>query len=266
MTFIQPTETSTLRASSVQTIIDGVNLDETYTTDKNEIRTLKVFGRDSTEYNVRNIDVPGRDGSLNQGKFLKSRPLKIRVKIKSDSHTNFLKLMEAINSHFDSRKAQAIQFSDENLIYYGAYIAKSETSGYKKSEIIDFEFICHDPYKYTEEQSMLYSNATTINVNSRYPVKPYLQVIFTEVTNEFSIRNTSKDLSIFYEREDAFNTQVYHFEIDNNRIHRSTNETDGIAGLVLMSDWEDFVIEDGDQLVVTPTPESITVIYRGVYL
>ncbi|WP_411842112.1 distal tail protein Dit [Salinicoccus sp. HZC-1] len=225
------------------------------------MRTLKVIGRDFTEYEVKNTNTPGRDGVLNQGKFLKPRPLKIRMKIKSDSHLNLIKLMESINKHFDSRIPQVISFSDERMSYYGAFVSKGETSGYKKSEIIDFDFICHDSYKYTEERIINYTNTAILSVDTKYPVKPTIDIVFSPTTTEISIRNTTTDKTI------NIDGSVYGpvtIDVYENELLRGTEDMK--SDMYLSSDWEDFTINDGDQIVVTPTPESMIIKYRGVYL
>lgn len=51
-----------------------------------------------------------------------------------------------------------------------------------------------------------------------------------------------------------------------DKIYKSNTNINGFINLVITSDWEDFTIKTGDQIVITPTPSSIVIKYKGVFL
>ena len=78
------------------------------------------------------------------------------------------------------------------------------------------------------------------------------------------MRNTSTDYNINYEHEIV--SDRYQIDVEDQYITKTIEEVDAMDGLKLDSDFEEFTVKNGDQIVVTPTPQSITIRYRGVSL
>lgn len=253
--------------SGNQMVFNGVNLDKELTTSDVEFVTLNINGRGLANYTSNVVDIPGLDGGLYKGAYLETRTLEVEVQLEAVNTDLFISAFEKLNKIFRTVGEVPIQFTDEpDITYYGRFVSGNQPKEDSNSQVFTMTFVCSDPFKEMATQTINYTNASTMTVNSDYPVKPYLEIIFPEVTNEFKVHNTTQDLTIDYKKVDGLNTKAYHLEIDDNRIHRSSNETDGYNGLVISSDWEDFTIETGDQIVIQPEPERIRVHYKGVKL
>lgn len=250
--------------STNKLIYNGVNLDDTLTDENVSVITLNINGRGVMSYNNNITDVPGLDGGLYESSYLEPRTLEVEIQIEAVDTSTFIRTFEKMNKLFRTIGEVPIQFSDEpDVTYYGRYVSSNHPKEDSNVQVFTITLVCSDPFKEIAEKVINYTNASTLTVDSDFPVKPHLKIVFPETTHEFKVHNTTKDLTIDYKRTDGFNTRGYDLKINENAITRSGNTRDGYSGLVLSADWEDFTIETGDQIVVQPEPETIRIHYKG---
>lgn len=250
-----------------QLIYNGVNIDQTLTSSDVDVITLNISGRGLMGYTNNIKPVPGLDGGLFESAYLEPRTLEVEIQIEAIDTDTFLRTFEQMNRIFRTIGEVPIQFTDEiESTYFGRYTSGNQPKEDSNSQVFTITFMCSDPFKEMAQKTIDYTNASTMTVDSDFPVKPYIKIVFPGLTHEFKVHNTTQDLTIDYRRTDGFNTQNYHLKMDENEIHRSTNQTEGYSGLVLSADWEDFTIQTGDQIVVQPEPQTIRIHYKGVKL
>lgn len=250
--------------SSNKLIYNGTNVDNALTNEDVSLITLNINGRGIMAYRNNITEAPGLDGGLYESSFLESRTLEVEMQIEAVDTNTFIRTFEKMNKLFRTAGEVPIQFSDEpDVTYYGRYISSNHPKEDSNVQVFTITMVCSDPFKEIAEQAIDYTNADSLTVNSDFPVKPHIAITFPENTHEFKVHNTSQFLTIDYKRTDGFNTRSYNLKVNENAITRSADTRDGYSGLVLSTDWEDFTIETGDQIVVQPEPESIKIYYKG---
>lgn len=261
------TPASSTVESHNQLIYNGVNIDQTLTSSDVDVITLNISGRGLMNYTNSIQDVPGLDGGLYESAYLETRTLEVEIQIEAVNTDVFLRTFEQMNKLFRTVGEVPIQFTDEpENTYFGRFTSGNQPKEDSNSQVFTITFVCSDPFKEADSKMIDYTNASSLTVDSDFPVKPYLEIVFPVVTHEFKVHNTTQDLTIDYSRTDGFNTSAYHLLVNDNEIYRSSNKTDGYSGLVLSADWEDFTIQTGDQIVIQPEPESTRIHYKGVKL
>ena len=162
------------------------------------------------------------------------------------------------------KQAQSISFKDEpEHTYYVEFEGAEDTDEQLKQEVT-LNFLWHDPYKYMPERTINYTNAHRLTIDSAEPVEPYIELEFETGIKAWSMRNTTTNMNINYEYELVAN--VYQIDVAEQYLTKSVNRVNAMDGLTTESDFEDFIIKQNDQIVVTPTPSRITIRYRGVSL
>lgn len=250
--------------SSNKLIYNGINVDDELSSDESIVTTLNISGRGLAQYKNNVKDIPGADGALFESSYLEPRTLEVEIQVTALNTDVFRQVFERMNKMFRTGYEVPIKFSDEmDATYYGIYVSSDTPKEDSNEQVITITINCSDPLKTTQEETIDYANSEQMVVDTDFPVKPYLEITFPEDTHEFKVHNTTQDLTVDYKRQDSFNTSIYHLKINENKIHRDINETEGYDGLVLSSDWEDFTVETDDQIVIQPEPQTIKIHYRG---
>ena len=96
------------------------------------------------------------------------------------------------------------------------------------------------------------------------PVEPRIRLVFETGVKQWSMRNTTTDMNVNYKHDIV--SDRYQIDVARQLVTKSVDEVNAMDGLNFSSDLEEFLIKDGDQIVVTPTPKSIQIRYRGVVL
>lgn len=248
-------------------IYNNVIIDDVLTDANGEVITLNVDGRGMAQYNIRAVDVNGLDGNMYQGINLQARELSVEILISAINTVEFRKKYERLNKLLRNKNEVAIRFSDESDRYYfGIYVSSSAPKEDSNEQIITLKIMCSDPLKYTKLNTLTYANSSTIDIDSDYPVKPIIEVTFPSNTDSFSIRNSTTGKTVSYKKYDAVSASIFKFDFDLGTITRGTTNVDALNGLVLTSNFEDFTIDDGNQVVITPTPQTVVIKYRGAFL
>ncbi|UBH18764.1 distal tail protein Dit [Macrococcus armenti] len=248
-------------------IYNNVIIDDVLTDVNGEVITLNVDGRGMAQYNIRAVDVNGLDGTMYQGINLQARELSVEILISAINAVEFRKKYERLNKILRNKNEVAIRFSDESDRYYfGIYVSSSAPKEDSNEQIITLKIMCSDPLKYTKLNTLTYANSSTIDIDSDYPVKPIIEVTFASNTDSFSIRNSTTGKTVSYKKYDAVSANIFKFDFDIGTITRGTTNVDALNGLVLTSNFEDFTIDDGNQVVITPPPQTVVIKYRGAFL
>lgn len=267
-TFTDMTQASSMSyISPNQLIYDGTNLD-TYLSDADcTVSTLNVTGRATVEYNVNSVSPDLMDGELFQDISLKPRSLQVEILISAKDNSTLRRKYELMNKLFRRSSPVPIQFSDEmNRVYYGLFVNGDNPKEDSNEQVFNIELYCPKPFKYTPERTIAYSNSNVLALESDFATRPYIEITYSGTSTTLDILNTTTNKLIKLDGLTPATEKLYKFDLEKNTIYKSSTNLNGFTNLVITSDWEDFSIKNGDQLVVTPAPTAIKIIYKGVFL
>ncbi|WP_026859347.1 distal tail protein Dit [Jeotgalicoccus psychrophilus] len=249
-------------SSPFSLLVDGRNIDSYYSNNDLRVETINVYGRQTNEYDIQTTTPAKYSGQMVLGKRMKAKNIQVVLFIEADEMGLIQAFMSDLNRRL--RSANAIAFKDEpDLAYYAEFEGADVPQEGLKQEVT-LNFLWHDPMKYKIEKRIDYVNAQRLVIDSVEPVHPVIELQFETGIKTWSMRNTSTGMNINYEHE--LISDRYQMDLEELYLTRSANEVDAMDGLKLDSDFEEFTIKNGDQIVVTPTPQSITIRYRGVSL
>ncbi|KIX91474.1 hypothetical protein TP70_02380 [Staphylococcus microti] len=243
-----------------QLYINNANMDTTL-----GVETIAVRGRRSFAHELNNVDVPARDGVMHVSKNLKTRVLYVTLAIRRDHFDDFHAVYQKLNKRLVV--AKEVKFSDENLIYYCRFESASEPDEGALYQEIELKFVCHDPFKYSELLSMGYTSGTVLTIKSDYPVKPVITLDYsTKGFTEFNLTNATTNRLVAMRDVSTGVERYYKLDFKSHEVSKGASNENALQHLSMMSDFEDFTIANGDQLVIDNKPISIVIKYQGVFL
>lgn len=261
--FIQPNEVSSRTPRGIATTFNGVTLDEI-----EGFETLTVTGRGLIEQENTSEYIPGVDGEMEHKTTVKPRRIVVKAKITAIDKSDIRRIYKQLNKALKSSKAMKLKFSDEPYFFNAIYEYYNEPEEDRLEFVINIDFFCANPYKYTDEKTTTINGTGDIlDIDTDYPVvADEIRITFSSATDarDFTLSNTTTDKRIVYRKDIGTVITVIN---QKAKFLGSTAGTNRINGLDLtFSDFLSFRIDDGDQLVVTPTPVSVQIKYRGVSL
>lgn len=255
--------------SSIQTIFNNVNLDIELTTDKHSFKTLNVTGRSHYDVDSQAVDVNGRDGAYFIDSKLEPRTLTVEASIEANTNENFRELTAKLNKILFSRKPVKISFTDENDWFFNAqYINSNNPKENNNSQIVELNFICYDPYKYKEEETIQASNSERLKLDTMFPVvADEIIISFSSQPEEIRIFNTQTEKRIVFKLQQNLSKSSRLILNQNETFIGYTRQQNAFGSVDLKhSDFKTLTFNRDEQIVVQPTPSNITIKYRGVRL
>lgn len=249
-------------SSPFSLLVDGRNIDEFYSNNDLRVETINVYGRQTNDYDIQTTTPAKYNGQMVLGKRMKAKSIQVVLLVESDEMGLVQAFMSDLNSRL--RHAKSISFKDEPELTYYVQFENADVPEEGATQEVVLNFLWHDPKKYKTELIINYTNAQRLNIDSSEPVEPYIEIGFATGVKTWSMRNTTTDMNINYEHDVV--SDRYQVDVEEQYLTKTINEIDAMDGLKLDSDFEDFTIKTGDQVVITPTPSSITIRYRGVSL
>lgn len=263
------TASDNVTTSIHQLIYDGVNLDETFTTDISTFITLSVSGRGIAQRKHMINEQDGVDGAMFEAVNYLPRTMTVKAKVAAASNDEFRMLMQKLNVVFSNRQEVDIQFTDEPYTYAGHFLTSTQPEETSNEQIIEITVFCGDPFKYSTVRHIdNYTNGGLLNVDSDFPVRPNIEMTYTEPLSALTVTNTTTGDVLEIENDGS--TATYIIELD-----RSISFNRNISGLIhkhklehllLSSDLRDFNMKQGDRIVIQPAPTTINIQYKGVKL
>lgn len=255
---------------SIRSIIDGVELEKEFNTSKFKFMTTSVSGRGAVSYRTDSVDVFGRDGEMYRGQTLDTRRIVIKAFVSADTNESYREGMSKLNALIASKDIATLKFTDDKAhVYYGLAQSVSDDGEKSNKQFVEIEFLCLDPYKYTDEKTITTTNAKALSVDTDFAVTPEeIQIVFgtAEASKSFTIQNTTTGDKIVYNSPTTASSATIYIRQNDDYIGY-TNSVNNIHGLnVRQSRFDEFNIKNGDRLVVTPTPKSIRLKYEGAKL
>lgn len=259
---------SRLFKSTNKLIFNGVTIDDALSDANNLVVTMNVSGRDVMQANLERVKPSARHGEIVTGWTLEPRILEIEMLVASKTNEDFRRLYERLNAILFNGAQSVISFSDEaDRYYYGHFQASSTPKEDSNEQFITFTLFCGDPYKYTAKKTKTIKSAEVLALQTDFPVKPKIKLAYTTQTGaEVHVMNTTKSLRTTLKNTNIQTFKTFMFDYEEGTIYQPNTSVTFMDKLNIESDFEDFTVSNGDQIVIEPKGATITLEYRGVYL
>lgn len=261
-------QTAVTQPLSIRTIINGKTLDYMYDTDGFTFTTLSVSGRANTSYDVDAVSSYGREGALQRKRKLNPRTITVKAYVVALSNEDYRRGMSKLNAILYAKELHKIQFTDDELhAYYGTVIRVEDSGEESNRQVVEIEFVCNDPFKYTEVLTDTVTQSEKLRLKTDVPIiADEIELNFpsnVEASN-FTLMNVTTGKKIVFNQ--AVTSNLLRIRQKEDGIFDAAN-INRIRGLnIKYSNFDSFKISDGDVIWTSPAPELITVTYRGAKL
>lgn len=134
---------------------------------ENEIdgyRTLSVTGRELMEYEVKDIEVEGVDGSYYRYKTTPTKTITVRYQLLARGSREFREAFNKMNKLLSGEQVKVI-FNDETDKYFiGTKTSNTQVDGGSNNVIGEIEIYCTDPRKYSTTEKEFTATDGVLNI------------------------------------------------------------------------------------------------------
>ena len=154
---------------------------------ENEIdgyRTLSVTGRELMEYEVKDIEVEGVDGSYYRYKTTPTKTITVRYQLLARGSREFREAFNKMNKLLSGEQVKVI-FNDETDKYFiGTKTSNTQVDGGSNNVIGEIEIYCTDPCKYSTTEKEFTATDGVLNIvnNGTVPVSIDYDITTTSET------------------------------------------------------------------------------------
>ncbi|KAA0560770.1 hypothetical protein F0342_21655 [Bacillus sp. CH30_1T] len=163
---------------SIQTIFNGINLDEVLTDESGGFTTLTVSGRGNVTNRLFTTEIPGKDGLLESNEYTSSeREIVVKYKITDRTNEGFRLRFNKLNDLLKGTKNELV-FSDEDASFYATLSGNEVPEENSNTLIASLTFLCSNPRKYGPEKTITLntSSGTIANVDGTASTKPIFEL------------------------------------------------------------------------------------------
>lgn len=154
---------------------------------ENEIdgyRTLSVTGRELMEYEVKDVEIDGADGSYYRYKTTPTRTITVRYQLLARGSREFREAFNKMNKLLSGEQVKVI-FNDETDKYFiGTKTSNTQVDGGSNNVIGEIEIYCTDPRKYSTTEKEFTATDGVLNIvnNGTVPVSIDYDITTTSET------------------------------------------------------------------------------------
>jgi len=179
---------------SLQTVFNGINLDQELTDENGSFITLTVSGRSNLSQKIQTIEVPGADGLIEQDDpTLESREITVKYKLTDTTNEGFRERYNRLNSLLSGSKKE-LKFTDEDALFYATLQNSEVPEEDSNSLIATIVFLCSDPYKYGAEKVAEFStDAAIIHNEGTAPSYPVIEATAKQSVTSFMVAKGNED-------------------------------------------------------------------------
>lgn len=205
-------------------------------------------------------DVPKRPGALPVKKNTGVRALPLPVFLKGKSIEDLQKVKEDLAEWLIHDEPKPLIFDDEpDRIYYAVVDGSFDPDEILKWGQGVIPFICPDPYKYGEEESLILGDFPIRNVGT-LKTNPVFSIKFMSNTTNYTVSINEKTLKVIWDFK-----QNDLLIIDTNKRKIIINNLVKMTALDLNSKWPEF-IRGQNNIIADKTVANITVTFRPRWL
>ena len=240
---------------------EAMNFNGVYLEDEIDgYRTLSVSGRELIAYDVSDNPISGGDGSIFLGAYLPTRTITVQYSLDSGSPEDLRDKFNVMNQLL-SKKQAVISFNDEpDYEFIGTLGGSGGVPEGRMNVIGTFDIVCSDPYKYKRVQSVSGTGIFEVDVLlSESVVVDSFIIEPTSHTNVFEITNITKGLKLRLINAIG-SVQPITLYPRTQEIIRSGVDIPQL--LDWRSDFENFEVETGDEIEITPSSATLRINIR----
>ncbi|MEV5038867.1 phage tail family protein [Peribacillus frigoritolerans] len=205
-------------------------------------------------------EVPKRPGALPVKKNTGVRALPLPVFLKADSIEDLQKVKEDLAEWLIHDEPKPLIFDDEpDRIYYAVVDGSFDPDEILKWGQGVIPFICPDPYKYGEEESLILDDSPIRNVGT-LKANPVFSIKFMANITNYTVSVNEKTLKVIWNFK-----QNDLLMIDTSKRKIIINNLVKMTALDLSSKWPEF-IKGQNNIVADRTVANITVTFRPRWL
>lgn len=205
-------------------------------------------------------DVPKRPGALPVKKNTGVRALPLPVFLKGKSIEDLQKVKEDLAEWLIHDEPKPLIFDDEpDRIYYAVVDGSFDPDEILKWGQGVIPFICPDPYKYGEGESLILGDFPIRNVGT-LKTNPVFSIKFMSNTTNYTVSINEKTLKVIWDFK-----QNDLLIIDTNKRKIIINNLVKMTALDLNSKWPEF-IRGQNNIIADKTIANITVTFRPRWL
>lgn len=165
-------------------IYDGVNISDTFQVVDVSIPLLPTFEAVTHE-------LAQRPGSYFAARNVGMREIKIKLRLDAESRDpmEIFKAWREVSAIFNKPTPRKL-YLDESRYCNAMMVGESEITDEAYYGVVEFTFVCFDPYFYGEEHSIALSNGSTASFNIQGAVEAYPKLDLTASSTAITITNT----------------------------------------------------------------------------
>ena len=223
-------------------------------------RTLSVSGRELIAYDISDNSISGGDGSRFLGAYLPSRTITVQYILESGSPEELRDKFNSLNRLL-SKKQAVISFNDEpDYEFIGTLGGSGGVPEGRLNVIGTFDIVCSDPYKYKTVQTVSGTGTMTIGIPlSESVVVDSFKIEPTAQTDVFEITNITKGLKLRLINASGSIQPITLFPRTQEIIRSGADRP---HFLDWKSDFENFEVETGDEIKITPSATTLRINIR----
>lgn len=206
---------------SLQTIFDGINLDEELTDESGSFITLTVSGRNNIRYKRNIVTIPGMEGAWeDENSYQEPREITVKYKIKDNTSKGFRKRFERLNSLLLGSK-KILSFTDEDALFY-ASLQELEVPEEDSNDLVgNLYFVCSDPFKYGPEKTESFTgDAKTIENEGTANAKPIIELTAKESITYAMVQNENDLIRLGNETYSKYTMVGKPYEVDEKPFNK----------------------------------------------
>lgn len=248
---------------SIQTVFDGINLDQELA----GFSTLSVSGREAL---AREVDTQRYRSvaalSAITSSVLATRQIVVKYAMDTKSKRDYIEQFEQLNSILQKPSGCLIFTDDPGFFYVGSLHGTAELNGGLYKQVGTLNFTLATPYKRSVDRETW--SGRIFRKKTLFPVElEKAEVRVVTSGKRFVIRNLTTAKKIILDVKEPLKAgSLLTFDFLSAKVYSDT-DPNLMPGLDLMSDFEDFVIHDSDEVALEGgTGNTISFTYREVRL
>lgn len=223
-------------------------------------QTLTVTGRELLPYTVNSAEVSGMDGTVFREANYPSREIVVKYQLLSKDEIEFRAKFERLN-YLLKNKEFNFYFYDDPLFEYKGTVSASDTPDAGKLNVVStFTITCSSPFKRLIHPTVYnFSDSCLFTEPIYWATEPdSIEITMNQATTSVVISNGTQTIKVTGSFRVGDKLLLSFGDNPDIQLNDQTNW----SLLDLMSDYENFTLEQGQTLTVSPSSNVVLKIRR----
>lgn len=195
--FVDTNEAPQKTNMSIQTVFNGVNLDDELTDENGRFVTLSVSGRGIVPRRINTQESPRKHGNIERGYTLDSREINVNFLLEDISISGFRDRFNRINDIL-SQPQKELKFTDEKAYFISTLSDADDPDEETKSMKGKLIFVCNDPIKRKDRHTITVENEKNYTIAGQLSTPWISEATFTDDANKYELTCAGKTLRLNY--------------------------------------------------------------------